>query len=69
MNVLGIPTGPVRRPLVKMTREGIDIVHNALKNVYETSPEILSPIEVFYGISIEKRLNDNELWSRQMYFL
>ena len=69
MNVLGMPAGPVRRPLGKMTREGIDIVRNVLKNVYETSPEILSPIEDFYGISIEKRLNNDELWSRQMYSL
>ncbi len=67
MNVLGMPAGPVRKPLGKMTREGIDIVRNALKNVYETSPEILSPIEVFYGISIEKRLNDDKLWTRQTY--
>jgi 4-hydroxy-tetrahydrodipicolinate synthase len=67
MNVLGMPAGPARPPIGKMTGEGLEIVKNALNNVYEESPEILKPIEEFYGVNLGSRLKDDSLWKRYTY--
>jgi len=62
MNALGIPAGITRNPLGKMTPAGVLVVRDALKTVWKLSPEILKPIEEFYGVSIEERLNDDNIW-------
>ncbi len=69
MNVLGMPAGPVRKPLGKMTREGMQVVRDALSAVYTSSPELLAPVQEFYGADIEKRLLDDTIWNRQVYAL
>jgi 4-hydroxy-tetrahydrodipicolinate synthase len=67
MNALGIPAGHPRKPLGKMTKAGADVVRDALKSVYQNSPEILTPLEEFYGINIEERLNDDSAWEKLVY--
>lgn len=67
MNVLGMPAGPARPPIGKMTGEGIEVVKKALNTVYEESPEILKPVGEYYGVSLEKRLKDDSLWKGYMY--
>ncbi|MGQ9615962.1 MAG: 4-hydroxy-tetrahydrodipicolinate synthase [Spirochaetota bacterium] len=67
MNMLGMPAGPARPPIGKMTGEGIEVVKKALNTVYEESPEILKPVEEYYGVSIGKRLKDDSLWKGYMY--
>jgi len=67
MNALGIPGGFLRRPLGKMTRAGAEIVRNALKKVFQESPEILLPLEEFYNINIEQRLYDEAIWENLIY--
>jgi len=62
MSALGMPSGMPRPPLGKMTPEGVKIVRDALNKVYRDSPEILKPIEDFYGINIQERLNNNHIW-------
>jgi len=63
MSALGMPSGPCRRPLGKMTRTGVRIVRNALKQVLATNSEILTPIQKFYGVDIEARLADDDIWN------
>jgi len=58
MQILGMPAGPCRAPLGKMTRKGFDIVLSALKKVQADNPEILAPAVAFFGLDIEARLND-----------
>lgn len=58
MNVLGMPSGPCRRPLGKMTKKGLRTVLNVVRTVYEKTPEILQPIENFYEVDLGKRLYD-----------
>ena len=58
MNVLGIPSGPCRRPLGKMTKKGLETVLNVARTVYEKTPEILEPIESFFDVDLSKRLYD-----------
>src|SRR4030066_259678 len=43
MKGLGIPSGPCRPPLGKMTPKGVEVVRNVLKEVYEKDKEGLMP--------------------------
>ena len=67
MNVLGMPSGPCRQPLGKMTRSGLEIVLGNARKVYETNPEILAPIEDFFDVSIQERLTNEKFWQGLTY--
>ncbi len=58
MQILGLPSGGCLRPLGKMTKQGIDIVIDALKITNSKNPEILKPAADFFDIDIEERIND-----------
>ncbi|MCW4017436.1 MAG: 4-hydroxy-tetrahydrodipicolinate synthase [Candidatus Bathyarchaeota archaeon] len=58
MNVLGMPSGPCRQPLGKMTRSGLKLVLQAARKVYETHPEIFKPIEQTFDVDLTDRLNN-----------
>ena len=62
MKGLGIPSGPCRPPLGKMTPKGVEVVRNALRTVYEKDKEVLRPIQDFYRINIEERLSNDKYW-------
>ena len=62
MKGLGLPSGPCRQPLGKMTPKGVEVVRTALKVVYEKDKEILRPIQDFYKINIEERLSSDKYW-------
>jgi len=67
MNALGMPAGPSRRPMGKINREGLAVVRNAVKEVFENSSEILEPIAQFYGVDLEERITDDSYWKPLMY--
>jgi 4-hydroxy-tetrahydrodipicolinate synthase len=67
MNVLGMPSGPCRQPLGKMTRNGLETVLANARKVYEKDPEILAPIEDFFDVSIQERLNNEKFWQGLIY--
>ncbi|MCX6723712.1 MAG: 4-hydroxy-tetrahydrodipicolinate synthase [Candidatus Staskawiczbacteria bacterium] len=62
MNALGMPAGPCRQPLGKMTPAGAQKVREALTEVWRKSPEVLLPIQGFFDVNIEQRLSDETLW-------
>jgi len=62
MKGLGMPSGPCRQPLGKMTPKGVEIVRNALKTVHEKDRGILRPIQELYGVNIEDRLTNDKYW-------
>jgi 4-hydroxy-tetrahydrodipicolinate synthase len=62
MKSLGLPSGPCRPPLGKMTPKGVEVVRNALKEVYEKDMQILWPIQEFYKVNIEERLSNDRYW-------
>jgi 4-hydroxy-tetrahydrodipicolinate synthase len=62
MKGLGLPSGPCRPPLGKMTPKGIGIVRNVLKEVYEKDKEVFRPLQEFYKINIEERLSNDRYW-------
>jgi 4-hydroxy-tetrahydrodipicolinate synthase len=67
MNVLGMPAGPCRQPLGKMTRGGLEVVLQAARKVYESHPEILRPVEQFFDVDLMERLN-NERFLEGLYY-
>jgi 4-hydroxy-tetrahydrodipicolinate synthase len=67
MNVLGMPSGPCRRPLGKMTRNGLEIVLANARKMYEKDPEILAPIEDFFDVSLQERLYNERFWQGLTY--
>jgi 4-hydroxy-tetrahydrodipicolinate synthase len=60
MSLLGMPAGPCRRPLGKMTRKGLDFVISVARRVQSNNPEILQPIADFFGVDINERLDNPE---------
>jgi 4-hydroxy-tetrahydrodipicolinate synthase len=62
MKGLGIPSGPCRPPLGKMTPNGAEVVRNALKEVYEKGKEVLRPLQEFYKVNVEERLYNDRYW-------
>jgi len=67
MNILGMPSGPLRPPLGKMTRKGLDVVLKAAREVYEKNPEILTPIENFFDVDLSERLYNEKCWKGLTY--
>lgn len=67
MNVLGMPSGPCRRPLGKMTRKGLEVVLEAARAVQKKAPEIFAPISAFFHVDVEERLHDEACWRGLCY--
>jgi 4-hydroxy-tetrahydrodipicolinate synthase len=67
MNILGMPSGPCRQPLGKMTQNGLEIVLANARKVYENNPEILYPIEDFFSVSLKDRLYQGKFWKGLTY--
>ncbi len=67
MAILGMPSGKCRQPIGKMTRNGMDIVLEAGRKILKENPELLKPVEDFFNIDAEKRLNDPENWKELCY--
>jgi 4-hydroxy-tetrahydrodipicolinate synthase len=62
MRGLGMPSGPCRPPLGKMTPRGVEVIRKALKEVHEKDKEILRPIQDFYRVNIEGRISNDRYW-------
>jgi 4-hydroxy-tetrahydrodipicolinate synthase len=62
MRGLGLPSGPCRPPLGKLTPKGVGVVRNALQEVYEKDKEVFRPLQEFYKINIEERLSNDRYW-------
>ncbi len=67
MSILGMPSGECRRPLGKMTRNGLETVLKAARNVQANHPQILEPVAEFFNVDIERRLNDPSAWDKLFY--
>jgi 4-hydroxy-tetrahydrodipicolinate synthase len=67
MQLLGVPSGPCRQPLGKMSRAGLEKVVGIARTVQSNNPEILAPLAEFFEVDIEARLNDDGLWEGLYY--
>jgi 4-hydroxy-tetrahydrodipicolinate synthase len=62
MKALGLPSGPCRPPLGRMTPKGVEVVRGAIRAVYERKKEILMPIQEYYKVNLKERIEDDEYW-------
>ena len=67
MQGLGMPAGPCRPPLGKMTFQGVVAVRDALIQVWEKNPWVLEPIEDHYEVSVRERLENDAIWQKLAY--
>lgn len=67
MAILGLPGGPCRQPLGKMTKNGLNKVLAAARSVQEKSPEIFQPAAEYFGIDVEERLSNETLLQGLFY--
>ena len=67
MNILGMPAGPLRKPLGIMTKKGLQVVLEATRKVYSSTPEILEPIEAFFNVDLSDRLYNEKFWKGLTY--
>lgn len=67
MNIFGMPAGPLRSPMGKMTRKGLDVVLKTARVLYEKNPDILAPIEGFFDVNLSNRLYDERYWKGLAY--
>lgn len=67
MNILGIPAGPCRPPLGKLTKKALNVLLSQVRKVYSENPEILQPIESFFDVKLDERLN-NKKYLEGLYY-
>ena len=67
MQLLGMPSGPCRPPLGKMSRAGLERVVAIAKTVQTDHPGIFTPLGQFFDIDIDARLNDKRLLDSLCY--
>jgi 4-hydroxy-tetrahydrodipicolinate synthase len=67
MQLLGMPSGPCRQPLGKMTRQGLDRIVATLQQLHSEHPELFAPITAFFGIDIHERLH-NPVYRENLWY-
>ena len=67
MNILGMPSGPCRQPIGKMTPAGLQVVLSNARKVFENNPEILEPLETFFSVDLSTRLYEGRFWKGLSY--
>jgi 4-hydroxy-tetrahydrodipicolinate synthase len=67
MAILGMPSGPCRKPLGKMTKNGLEKVLKTARIIQSAHPQILKPAADFFNIDIEERLNNPIHWEGLYY--
>lgn len=67
MSILGMPAGPCRKPLGKMTRQGIEKVVDIGRKIQSDNPEILKPVAEFFNLDISARLADKSALDLLIY--
>jgi 4-hydroxy-tetrahydrodipicolinate synthase len=60
-------TGLCKQPLGKLSKQGIENVRNAVKQVWENYPKALEPIEGYYDVNLEEKLKDDKNWKTLSY--
>ena len=67
MHLLGLPAGPCRPPLGRMTRAGLQSLIGATRQVHAADPSLFGPIADFSAVDIEARLADETLADQLTY--
>ncbi len=63
MDGLGMISGEMRRPLGKLSANGVAALRQALSESYQKSPGLFAPIEEFFGVDAGDRLGNDKYWT------
>lgn len=61
MSILGMPAGPLRPPLGRMTKKGVLTLLERVRRAYKAYPEVFESVERFFDVRVERRLFDPAL--------
>ncbi|MEW5733493.1 MAG: 4-hydroxy-tetrahydrodipicolinate synthase [Thermodesulfobacteriota bacterium] len=67
MAVLGMPAGPCRRPLGRMTAKGLSVLLSAARTVLEKDPWVYEPLVAQFGVNVEECLHAKNLEATYAY--
>lgn len=67
MTILGMPAGPCRPPIGKLTQNALDVVLDAARTVNQNHPDIFKPISEFFNVDIDQRLSDSNVLKNLRY--
>ena len=67
MSILGMPSGPCRPPLGKMTQKGLQKVLEAARQVQTKTPDIFQPIADAFKVDVADRLENPTFWDGLAY--
>lgn len=57
--ILGLPGGPCRRPLGRMTEQGVNVVLDSARKVNSEHPEVFEPLAEYFDVDVTNRLTDS----------
>ncbi|MFH1155709.1 MAG: 4-hydroxy-tetrahydrodipicolinate synthase [Pseudomonadota bacterium] len=58
MQILGMPSGPCRRPMGRMTEQGLEKVVAAARKVQASNSSVFEPLASFFKVNIDERLEN-----------
>jgi 4-hydroxy-tetrahydrodipicolinate synthase len=67
MRILGLPVGPLRRPMGKMTKQALDLLLGQARRVQEQHSEIFEPLADFFDVDVKERLTNERHWQGLRY--
>lgn len=67
MGVLGMPGGPLRPPLGKMTKKSLNLLLDQARKVQRTHPEVFEPLANFFDVRVDERLANERFWQGWAY--
>jgi len=67
MNILGMPAGPCRPPLGRLTPAALASVLDALRRAHRECPELFEEIESGFDVTVAERLRDARCWEGLAY--
>jgi 4-hydroxy-tetrahydrodipicolinate synthase len=67
MGVLGLPSGPLRPPMGKMTKQGITLLIGKAQQIQNEHPEVFTPLGEFFDVDVNERLS-NEKYRSGWYY-
>lgn len=67
MAILGAPGGPLRPPLGRMTKQGLEVLISKARKVQAEHSEVFEPLASFFDVDVERRLADNQYWRGWYY--
>ncbi|HMK82889.1 MAG TPA: 4-hydroxy-tetrahydrodipicolinate synthase [Candidatus Bathyarchaeia archaeon] len=60
MGILGLPCGPLRPPLGRLTKQAIELVIGKARKVQADHPEVFKPLSDFFDVDVDDRLNNDK---------